>query len=296
MRPKRGRRYRDLGPVLAILERRIRRHDAPSMRKAVQAVLDGEPIKDVFRRRRWWAVWLGVAVGLAAVGVVGAWYAGTQGFWLDVFAAKRYGALVVAAQVDSSYKESGQVFFQPVLYREENGSLSPLSSLSYGLHEDTAASSGSTFLIESKRLFLPAGEYRLKVSLENQLYWTSFLLNPRSDQRKLFSTADALHIVIRQPNPTLQPLEVRYQAFDAGTGGDLTDAARLSVFLFNAWVPWSVVRPGGLSSGRSYRFRIEHDGYQPQIFDLAIKPYQTILTLEAHLARSSTAASSETSP
>ncbi len=113
-------------------------------------------------------MWLRVAVGLAAVGVPGAWYAYRQGFWLDVFAAERYGALVVSAVVDTSYKESEEVFFQPVLYREEDGSLSPLSSLSFGLHEDTAASSGSTFLIESKRCSFPPARYRLKVSLERR--------------------------------------------------------------------------------------------------------------------------------
>ncbi|HET6486550.1 MAG TPA: serine/threonine-protein kinase [Spirochaetia bacterium] len=295
MRPKRRRRYQDLGQVLRILERRIKRRDPASLRKAVQRVLNDEPIQDVFRARRWWAVWLGAAVTLAAVGAAGAWYAGTQGFWLDVFAANRYGALVVAAQVDSVYKGSGQVFFEPVLYREQNGSLTALSSVGYALRENTAAGSGSTFLIESKRLFLPAGRYRLKASLENQLYWTSFVLSPRTDQRKVFSTADALHIVIRQPNPAPQPLEVRYRAVDADTAQELADA-QLSVFLFNAWLPWSVVRVSGLSTGRSYRFRVEHDGYRPQIFDLAIKPYQTILTIEAHLARSSGAASSETSP
>ncbi len=141
MKTRRRRRYQDLAPVIRALERRIKRRDPASIRRAVQRVLNGEPIKDLFRGRRLWLIWMAAAAVLAAAIAVGAWFLSTQGFWLDVFAPDRYGALVIAAQVDSSYKQPDQLYFEPQLYRQQDGVLTPLASLDFGLHENTAGRS-----------------------------------------------------------------------------------------------------------------------------------------------------------
>jgi hypothetical protein len=70
---------------------------------------------------------------------------------------------------------------------------------------------------------------------------------------------------------------------DAATGEDLTSSAVLSVFLYNRWMPWSATRPQDFTSGGSYRFRFEKEGYYPQVYSLVVKPYQTVLNLDVRL-------------
>ena len=48
-------------------------------------------------------------------------------------------------------------------------------------------------------------------------------------------------------------------------------------------MPWSATRPQDFTSGGSYRFRFEKEGYYPQIYSLVVKPYQTVLNIDVRL-------------
>ena len=50
-------------------------------------------------------------------------------------------------------------------------------------------------MLESRRV-PAAGQYRLKVSLEGELSWESFYLDPRTAQRKLLSTLEGLRVSV----------------------------------------------------------------------------------------------------
>src|SRR5208283_3688905 len=113
MRVKPKRRYQDLKEVIRLLERRIRKRDPVSLQNAVKNVVQGKPIGAIFRGGRTWLAWaVGVPV-LACLLAAGGWYEYRQGLWFEIFEPGRYGLLVVSAVVDASYKEPGEVFFQP---------------------------------------------------------------------------------------------------------------------------------------------------------------------------------------
>ena len=283
MRVKRRRRYRDLGVVIRLLEKRIPRRDTASIRQGVKKVLKGDDIHDLFRRRPSRVSWPLAAVFMACLLAAGAWYLYRQGVWFEYFQPQRYGALIVTAQIESGYKEPDEIFFRPVLYREQGNDLTRLSGIDFGVRENLAQRTGETFEISSRRLYLEAGRYRLKISLEGQLYWTSFTLSPRAVQRKSLATLEAQRITVRQQNAPSLPLTVRYAAFDADTGADITAGATVSVLMNDKWMPLFLARAEGLSPGRTYRFRVQEEGYSPQLFDLIIGPYQALLMVEAHL-------------
>ena len=137
-------------------------------------------------------------------------------------------------------------------------------------------------MLESRKLYLPAGQYRLKFSLEGELYWESFYLNPRTAQRRALASAKAQEV---WPSSWARarplPLEVEHAAYDMETGEDLTASTSFSVYLGERWLPWS--RKLELTSAASYRFRFEREGYFPRTYSLVLQPYQTRLRLEAQL-------------
>jgi eukaryotic-like serine/threonine-protein kinase len=286
MRVKRRRRYKDVGVILRLLERRIPRKDPALLRQAVRKVLKGEGIREVFHRSRARVLRPLAAVVIIALLGAGAWWFYQQGYWYELFQAGQYGALVISAQVDSAYKDPGEVFFRPVLYRENGNQLTRLSGMNLDIHESPSGRTSDSYLLSTRKLYLPSGRYRLKVALEDQLYWTSFTLDPRAIQRKTLETAKAQRITLHQDaNPTV-PLTVRYEVLSAENGEDLTSTAKVSVLMGDHWLPLFLARAQGLFPGRTYSFRVEREGYIPQEFNLILKPYQTTLTLEARLVPS----------
>ena len=224
MRVKRRRRYQDLKEIIGLLERRIRRRDPASLQNAVKNVVKGAAIGSLFRGRRTWLAWALPIPVLALALAAGGWYAYQQGLWYEIFKPGSYGLLVVSAVVDSSYKEPDEVFFQPVLYREDDNQLTRITGVDFGVHADASRASGESFTLESRKVYLPVGRYRLKVSLEGDLIWSSFILAPRVLQKRVLSTVDGMHVTVRQGNGQ-RLLTVGSTVTDAATGEDLTGSA-----------------------------------------------------------------------
>jgi tRNA A-37 threonylcarbamoyl transferase component Bud32 len=282
MRVKRRRRYQDLKEIIRLLERRIRKRDPVSLQSAVKNVVQGKPIGDIFRGGRAWLAWALAVPVLACLLAAGGWYAYRQGLWFETFEPGRYGLLVISAVIDTSYKEPGEIFFQPVVYREDDNELTRIAGIDFGLHLDSTHATTESFTLVSNKLYLPAGRYRVKASLEGELAWSSFILAPRVQQKRVLATVDGLQVTVRQGSGQ-RILTASSTVTDAATGADLTGAAVLSVFLHNRWVPWSAAAPEDLTSGGTWRFRVERDGYYPQVYSLVVKPYQTALHLDVRL-------------
>jgi tRNA A-37 threonylcarbamoyl transferase component Bud32 len=281
MRARPRRRYHDLKAVIRLLERRIRRREPGAIRAAMRKVLAGEEIREVFRAGKPWVGRLVAALVLLAMLAAGLWYLWREGYYYELAAPGRYGALVTSARISSRYKEPAEIFIKPVLYRETPGELERVEGIDWGFRENRARGGAGVFVLESRKLYLPAGQYRLKVSLEGELYWESFYLNPRTAQRRALASAKAQEVAIQLGQGSPLPLEVEHAAYDLETGEELTSSTSFSVYLGDRWQPWS--RKLELTSASSYRFRFEKEGYYPRTYSLVLQPYQTRLRLEAQL-------------
>ncbi len=281
MRARPRRRYHDLKTVIRLLERRVRRREPGAIRQAMRKVLAGEEIREVFRAGKPWVGRLVAALVLLVLLAAGLWYLWREGYYYELGAPGRYGALVTSARISSRYKEPAEIFIKPVLYRETSSELERVEEIDWGFRENKARGSAGVFVLESRKLYLPAGQYRLKVSLEGELYWESFYLNPRTAQRRALASAKAQEVAIQLGQGSPLPLEVEHAAYDMETGEDITASTAFSVYLGERWQPWS--RKLELTSAASYRFRFEKEGYYARTYSLVLQPYQTSLRLEAQL-------------
>jgi eukaryotic-like serine/threonine-protein kinase len=283
MRVHPRRRYQDLKAIIRILEKRIHRRDPAAIRQAMKKVLHGEEVREIFRPRRRWAPRLAAGLALAALAAGGGYYLYLEGYYHEYLAPARYGALVATAQVSTRDKEPEEIFIKPVLYREQASELTRVQGVEWGFREKEERRTPDSFTLESRVLYLEAGQYRLKLSLEGELYWKSFSLEPRTAQRRQLATARALEVGVQLGEGSPLPLDVQAAAFDIDTGQELTASSEFSVFVEGRWLPWSPPLSSSLTSGGSYRFRFEREGYFPQTYSLVIQPYQTVLRLEARL-------------
>jgi serine/threonine protein kinase len=281
VRPK--RRFQDLHEIIRLLEKRIKRKDPVSIKHAIRNVLADKDIRDIFKRRSSWPGRIIAAVVLLAALAAGGYYLYQQGAVFEYLAPDRYGALIISAQVASSYKDPGEIYFKPVLYRENGNDITRLDGIDFGLHENTAKRAGQSFVLETRRIYLEAGRYRLKVGLEGQLYWSSFTLSPRLVQRQLLATVDGMRIDLRQGSGAPQPLQVMESVSDAYTGEDLSYSADINLWINDRFVPGGLAGRDKLFSGATYRFVVSMQGYYPQTYNLIVKPYQTVVNLQASL-------------
>jgi hypothetical protein len=280
MKVKPRQRFQSVGEIITLLEKRIRRHTPAEIQAALKTAFEGGEISHIFKRRVSWAARLAVAALLVcALAAVAVW-AWEQGIWLEIFAPRHYGALVVTATADTS--DSIALPVGAALYRED-ASLTRLPDVDFAFHEDAAGGAGNLRVIESRKLYLPPGRYRLKVETEGGLFWSSFQLDSRTLQRMRSVTADALHLDVRESAQGGLPLQVSYSAHAADTGTDLAGLARLMVNLGGKWVSLPD-RAVDLTTGQTWRFRVAADGYKPLDYSLVVKPAQTVLVIDAQLA------------
>ena len=283
MKPNRRRRFQELRQIIRRLERRIKRRDPASIRRALRRVIQGREIGDIYRPKRGWVFWLVIGGLLSALLAAGGYYLSLKGYHHEILQPDRYGSLIVSARVPASYKDPKDIYIASVLYRETEGELIRMEEETLRFRARTDAEQEESYVLESERLYLETGRYRLKVNLEGQLHWESFFLASRRLQKQHLDTSAGRRLEIRLEQTPPLPLEVRYKVTDIRSGEDLTGTTGFFIFLDNRWIRWNRRVAATLTTGTSYRFRIDHADYYPQTFNLLIKPYQPLLQLDAQL-------------
>jgi len=283
MKPNRGRRFQDLRQIIRRLERRIKRRDPASVKRALKRVIQGREIGDIYKPRRTWLFWVFAALILGAAVAAGGYYLYLKGYHYEILQPDRYGSLVTSARIPASYKDPEDIYIAAVLYREVGGELVRIDNTDFRFRAKQNAQKEDSYLLESERLYLETGRYRLKVNLEGQLHWESFFLGSRSLQKQHLDTSSGQHIEIQLEQTPSLPLEVRYTVSDIRSGEDLSDSTSFFIFMNESWIRWNRRIATSLTTGASYRFKFERAGYYPQTFNLGIKPYQPLLQLQVQL-------------
>jgi len=283
MKPNRGRRFQDLRQIIRRLERRIKRRDPASVKRALKRVIQGREIGDIYTPRRTWLFWVFAALILGAAVAAGGYYLYLKGYHYEILQPDRYGSLVTSARIPASYKDPEDIYIAAVLYREVGGELVRIDNTDFRFRVKQNAQQEDTYLLDSERLYLETGRYRLKVNLEGQLHWESFFLGSRSLQKQHLDTSSGQHIEIQLEQTPSLPLEVRYTVSDIRSGEDLSDSTSFFIFMNESWIRWNRRIATSLTTGASYRFKFERAGYYPQTFNLGIKPYQPLLQLQVQL-------------
>jgi serine/threonine-protein kinase len=282
MKVRRARRYQDLAPIIRLLERRIRRHDDESIRKAVRAIVQGKVMPELFRRRGSWGARLLASFLLGAALATGAWVLWSVGIVHEYLLPSRYGALVVSVEVESPRAEV--VVPRPTLYREDGGFVRPVDRLDFSFHENRALDTAQHAVFESRRLYLPAGRYRLSMGLEGELSWRSFTLRPRTVQRTLLATLNGQRISFSPGPGAPLPLDFHVTVFDDSTGREITEESDILLFAADRWITLGEAIWTGVRSGQRYKLRIESPGYTQQDFEIDVPRFESVVNIEARLA------------
>ncbi len=282
MRVKRERRFQDLEPVLRKLNKRLayKNADAPDAR--LRRFIEGnwQPPEPPSQAKR--ALVAAAMIVLLAGGGFGA-YAYYTGYYHEILYAEEYGAAALGVRIEKNGRTPEDLVIRGVVYRQEEGRNAGEQLRVERFSERERDESADFRVVHSDRFYLPAGRYRVRIEAADTVFWRSFEVKPRVEQRDSAGSADGrlVEVVLSVPPP--QPLEVETRVIDGETGRRMLDGYRVEVRLDGAWRELGGGDEYELESGSRYRFRISADGYRSEEYELEIPPHQWRLRLQAEL-------------
>jgi len=284
MRVKPHRRYETAERPLEVALRRLEGYPGGRVRERIECRVKGEEAPPLRRRRPAlrralagaFALLVGAAAGLGA-------YLTSQGYHHEVLSPETHGALVVSVRTARGRMPPERLDIGASIFQDDAARIPEVKGVAFRFRRNEESRSDRYWVFESQRVYLPPGPYRLKVEVENRLYWKTFHLRPRTMQRSSLATRRARELTVVWDPPASRPLDLVYSVSDQVSGADMISSAEVAL---KRGARWQVLpRPAepSLFSGGRYQLRFRRAGYFPRFYDLLVEPYQTGLRLDVTL-------------
>jgi hypothetical protein len=145
---------------------------------------------------------------------------------------------------------------------------------------------------QSFPVYLPEGLYQARIAVENEVYWASFTVLPRSIQRQNPATKKGLFITTDHPVLEQKPLICIPVIRNSITGESLNDDAAVRVLDNGDWT--RLWQADNFYAGTTQTFKVSCSGYQTQVVEVNIDSNQSICVLKIDLLPSDVTIDEET--
>ena len=132
------------------------------------------------------------------------------------------------------------------------------------------ASKNRTYNIQP--VYLKKGDYRVKVVVGPYVWWKSFSV----DDKSVLIESDFLKGITRE-------LNISTYVYDAVSGKNITDKAKVEIMFKNNWKEINAVQPDELKSATVWKIKVTAPGYEDETFSLLIDWYQDRLFISSEL-------------
>lgn len=280
LKPKASHRYQSALPVLKAIKRYLKHYDVHAIRiQLAKIVLSKNVLKEIDfipkdRKRNQI-----IAVCAACAAFVGLCiYGWCQGAFHATLLRSWYTPVSIEMKMPAT-STSGSDLPVRAFFFENDGDLIPeilntrrtLTQISEKKHPEEKNARNRTYT--TKKVYLPHGQYRIKVVAGPYVWWKSFSVS----KKKVTIQADFLKNMRRN-------ITVKANAYDSVSGKEISSRTDFAVFFNKAWVPLAEIPSEKLISGNVWRFKAECAGYEPEIFSLRLDWLQDVLYISANLS------------
>jgi len=284
MRVNPRRRFPDVGRVLKVVSPRLKKATASSLRSRLISITGGGEPEELEKAApaRTTTVFVAAGALLVLLGAAG-YFLHESGLFYELLRPKEYGSLVVRARVGKGTGLSQGARAEAVVFQDEGGETPGPAVASMTLKPDKRRETPDHVILESRRTYLRSHAYRVRVRIENEVFWASFLLDAREPQKKDARTADGRVVQVALDSLPLRPLHLDFVAADAISGEYITQRTSGYVLLDSGWSRLGERFPEGMTTGKTYQIRFDSIGHQPEHYVLATGPYESHVRLQVSL-------------
>jgi len=284
MTPKREKRVKDLSKIISILNKHFKKKNLSELRKQLHCLITDKEYTPPAPKKRYTALKKATALigGALLLGSLGT-YGFKKGIHHEILPTTTYGALTLEAEIPIDTRMPQDHFLSAIIYRDQDNTPVRINSTPLEFKLLKSAPEDTVYTFRSVKQYLPAGEYRIKFLLDDQLNWHTATINPRPVQKQEIHTKNGRVISIRKTDSRPLPLKTEMRVWDYFTGENLASKAELLIYWSEQWLPLTPSRREALVTDATYQFRILADNYQEKYYHLIVEPHQTALTLEAAL-------------
>lgn len=279
LKPKAKNRYQSTLPIIKRIKKYLKHYDVHSIRvQLAKIVLSKNVLKEIEyipkdRKRNQVLAVVFAYIAFCALCVYG-WF---EGFFHATILRSIYTPVSVEMKMPAT-STSGSDLPVRAFFFENDGNEIPeimntrrvLTQVSEKKHPEEKNAQNRTFT--TKKVFLPHGNYRIKVVAGPYVWWKSFNV----EKKKVMIQADFLKNMRRN-------ISVHPNAYDAKTGKEITNKTNFTVLYNKNWISLSEIQTEKLISGNVWKFKAECEGYNPEIFSLRLEWLQDVLYISANL-------------
>lgn len=295
IKPRKEQRFQDLGPVVRMLERRLKHEDMGQTEKHLLACMNGKQFTPKPSKRRTLRKVVLAALAAALVAAAPAFWLLNSGQYHEWFDRSGWGKFEVSVTRPTSVEEALPLSVQ--LYSDKKGEVKRVSDLrlpgmwrgiysyAYRLLPKLLPAKGKpTAGLRTDMVYAKPGFYRLKIQSGNKLLWDSFYLEPLTAQKQS-GRASGLKLAYKLGEPLPKAVTFRFDIVDEKLRQNLGSRARILMQdRRGEWRPFDKFPQEELVSGRVFRIRVQADEYQRKEFSIRVEPGQTEVSIQAALA------------
>lgn len=285
IKPQAKSRYQDLGPVLRVVRRYLKRYPIRQVREAlVKNMLTATIAEPEFLPKKRPVFRAVVTIALATLVFAGGSLAWRSGIVYRYILRSWYTPVSVIMRVPVSLRETADMQFRVFFFADDGKKIPEVTGARRVLMERKptvfARLFGKSEEAPKSRMELTAPEawfrpglYRAKVVAGSRVWWQTFSVG----KKDLYLEPD-----FGGTEPRL--LRIKARALDITTGKDISKDAKFTVLVDDKWEPLAPATLERMKSGTIVRVRADAPGYDRAIFSLKIEWFQDELFLSAALA------------
>jgi eukaryotic-like serine/threonine-protein kinase len=274
MRGKADKRYSSVDEIIYLLDRYFRKTDEKAIVDELKARIAGEEVPEKSK-----AIHLSRLISIASLVLVlalagaGAWWAGIVHEYLF---PDTWSRLNIEIHYPDTQKSSERIFKSVELFRDDDLSIPDVNKKVYL----RAVADGEGFYnFKSLPVYLETGRYRVKIQVEDLLYWYTLYLPPRRVQKEDSLTEKGENLLIDITTLPVTEINVAWNVSDCFSGASLNEGLNVKVKKGDDWVSFDRDKEK-LMSGMVHKFRFEKESYYSKEYSLKISPYQKRLTID----------------
>ncbi len=277
MRTNREKRYKNLDPVILLLEKTIKKWNSEQL---VQSTAEAAQVKEITIPERIKLKRKGLKITAASVLLLIFLTAGSAVYNFKLYRGllfpDTYGRVVFSVKTPADIPPLDADSVNISIFVDDDKKIPDVDDMPLFLINDSSESFSS---VTSLPVFLKQGNYRVKITASNEVFWNSFTVEPWKKSKTRGGEAVTYYRHKRDP----QPLKFIPNVRDAVTGDDIISEAEIFLREGNKWV--AIEEAERLMSGRVIKILVKASGYRDKIFSLKINNSQDVMVLQAGLYR-----------